>query len=362
MGTERWNKMKDLMIYLKTTETCNLNCKHCFTSGINGAKIYWDHVKVTDWLKRLRSEVQSDHVHMEFHGGEPFLASVESMQYVYDNCKDLWDNVSWGITTNLVFKLTPEIISFIQGPLNSRIATSWDPDIRFANPKQYDLWRKNVQILHEMGVDIKLFVSVTKGTVNMEPIDLLEWVRDLGVKELALERLTGNGNALLHPEIFPTNKEQDAWFLRMHQQSEQAGARSWFENEFLEIVYAKFDTGFIRGGTFCRDCEEKIFTLNADGTISGCPNSAPEHQFGSINDEITALLMSPKRLENIVCERNMDPRCYHCPVFHRCGGDCHQLGWQDNVCGAPKSLMLELESINTKIQRKTFILKEIKHA
>ena len=34
--------MKDLMIYLKTTETCNLNCAHCFTSGVNGRKIYFN--------------------------------------------------------------------------------------------------------------------------------------------------------------------------------------------------------------------------------------------------------------------------------------------------------------------------------
>lgn len=355
--------MKDLLVYLKTTETCNLNCKHCFTNGTNGAKIYWDYTKVADWLSRLRNEKStSPHVHCEFHGGEPFLAEVSSMQYVYDRCKDLWPSMSWGITTNLTFKLTKEQIDFIQGPLGNRVGTSWDPDIRFANPKQYDLWRKNVQTLQDLGVRIKLFVSITKGTIAMEPIDLLEWVRDLGVKELALERLTGNGNALLHPEIFPTNKEQDAWFLKMHYQSKEAGARDWFENEFLETVYAKYETGFIRGGTFCRDCEEKLFTINADGTISGCPNSAPEEQFGTIDDELSALLINEKRLENIACERNMDSRCYHCPVFHRCGGDCHQLGWQGDVCGAPKSLMLELERINNEKHRKTIILKEIKHA
>ena len=30
----------------KTTETCNLNCKHCFTSGINGPKVYWNTNKI----------------------------------------------------------------------------------------------------------------------------------------------------------------------------------------------------------------------------------------------------------------------------------------------------------------------------
>jgi len=337
------------MFYLKTTETCNLNCLHCFTSGSKGAKIYWNHVKVADWLRKLSAKTPNiTHAHFEFHGGEPFLADIASLQYVYDNCQNLWQSQSWGITTNLTFKLDQEKIDFIMGPLGGRVGTSWDPDIRFANPKQYDLWRKNVQTLVDLGVVVKLFISVTKGTIAIEPIELLEWVKSLGVKELALERLTMNGSAKQNLHIFPTNIEQDQWFLKMHQQSEEHNARDWFVNEFMETVYDKFETGFTGGGTFCRDCEEKLFTVNADGSISGCPNSAPEQNFGHIDDDIDALLKSPQRLENIACERARDPRCYTCEVFQYCNSDCHQLEWQDDICGAPKSLMMDLAKINKK--------------
>jgi radical SAM protein with 4Fe4S-binding SPASM domain len=353
--------MKELSIYLKTTETCNLNCKHCFTNGSNGSKIYWNHIKVADWLKRLKEQIpNTPHVHLDFHGGEPFLADIHTLQYVYDNCKNLWKSQSWGVTTNLTFKLTQDIIDFIQGPLKNRVGTSWDPDIRFANPKQYDLWRKNVDTLVKLGVDIKLFVSVTKGTIAIEPLELLEWIRDLGVKELALERLTMNGNAKQNLDIFPTNLEQDEWFLRMHHQSEKVGAREWLVNEFLESVYDKFEKGYNSAATFCRDCEEKLFTLNADGTIAGCPNSAPEAYFGNIDQDIVELLNSPQRLENIACERARDPRCYDCEVFQYCNSDCHQLEWQNDICGAPKSLMIELSKINMSMRKKIINIKELK--
>lgn len=352
--------MKDIVIYLKTTETCNLNCSHCFTNGTKGAKIYWDHVRTADWLKRLRQDMPDvNSVHCEFHGGEPFLADLSSMQYVYDNGKDLWSSQSWGITTNLTFRLTREQIDFIQGPLGGRIGTSWDPDIRFSSPKQYDLWRKNLQTLIDLGVTVKLFISVSKGTVQMSPIELLEWVRDLGVKELALERLTLNGSAVHHKEIFPTNIEQDRWFLLMHHQSKAHNAREWFDNEFLESIYSKFESGMTSSGTFCRDCEEKLFTINADGTIAGCPNSAPEQSFGHLEDSIPNLLSNPRRIENIACERSRDPRCYTCEVFQYCNSDCHQLEWQDDICGAPKSLMQHLSSINTQVKRKIYTIKEV---
>lgn len=344
------------MFYLKTTETCNLNCKHCFTNGSNGAKIYWNPESVIDWIKRFSPKVTSnDTLHCEFHGGEPFLVPVQELVKVCEESKQFVPNATWGITSNLTFKMYPEHIEFIQNQLGNRVGTSWDPDIRFTSPKQYDLWRKNVTTLVELGVTVRLFISVTVGTLAIEPIDLLEWVKDLGVQEMSLERLTHNGSANAHPEIFPKNIDQDAWFLKMHHQMIEHNARDWFDNDFMETVYSKFETNFTKGGTFCRDCEEKLFTLNADGSIAGCPNSAPEQNFGHIKDSIEELLLNPVRLNNMICERSRNPTCYSCEVFDVCGGDCHQLEWQEDICGAPKSLMKHLKAINKKV----WILKEI---
>ena len=343
------------MFYLKTTETCNLNCRHCFTNGINGPKIYWDKDKVKDWIDRfIHTTNKDDTIHCEFHGGEPFLVDVEEMKAVHNYCNSLHPNITWGATTNLVFKLKDEHKDFIKNELGDRLGTSWDPKIRFDNDKQLKLWLNNIKELLAQGTTIRLFISVTKDTIAIEPIYLLTWIKSLGVQEVSFERLTGNGSALKHPDIFPSNIEQDAWFLKMHKQSELYNARDWFVNDFLETIYSKFETGFTKGGTFCRDCEEKIFTLNADGSISGCPNSAPEFQFGHINDSIEDLINSPIRLENMACEKSRNPLCYSCEVFQHCGGDCHQLSWQDDICGAPKSLMKVL----SKQTKKVWMIKE----
>lgn len=335
--------MKEMMVYLKTTETCNLDCKHCFTSGSKGAKIFFDPIATTNWLHRLATYTQeSPHMHLEFHGGEPFLAPVSSMQFLHDNCDRLWESQSWGMTSNLVFKLTDDKLRFIHEVLNSRIATSWDPNIRFANNKQRSLWANNVTTLKEQGVDLKVNVSVTKETIDVDPILILTMMSDLGFDEIAFERLTYDGTALDNPDIFPTNKEVDAWILKMHQQTVDHDAREWIVNEFLESIYDKFELGLNNSATFCRDCEQKLFTVNADGSIAGCPNTAPKNAYGHISDEIDDLFNAPKRLHTIACEVIRDPRCYTCPVFEHCNSDCHQIGWQGNVCGAPKSLMMEL--------------------
>ena len=89
------------------------------------------------------------------------------------------DNKDWKIdvdsTNNLVFKFKQEHMDFVKGPLNNRCGTSWDPNIRFGNEKQANLWRKNVKDLVDEGVTVKLFISVTKDTIANEPIELFKY-------------------------------------------------------------------------------------------------------------------------------------------------------------------------------------------
>ena len=335
------------LFYVKTTETCNLNCKHCFTSGSKGAKIFWKVDKVIDWFKRYRDHVGERPVHFEFHGGEPFLADVQDMYHFYYETKDLWKDRTYGVTTNLTFKLTDEIKGFINGPLEKRVGTSWDTSIRFANMRQYDLWRSNVRTLLDDGVTIKLFVSVTKDLVKMDQKELLLWIKELGVTEVSFERLTKDGNANEHPEIFPTNIELQDWFVDLHNATVALDAREWFSNETLESIYTKFENHINNSSTFCRNCEEKLFTLNANGTIAGCANSAPSEAFGHINDDIAALLVAPKRSEAMACETARDSRCYQCEHFAICNGDCHRLEWEGDVCAAPKKLYSQINKRRT---------------
>ena len=66
-------------------------------------------------------------------------------------------------------------------------------------------------------------------------------------------------------------------------------------------------------------------------------------------------LQSKKRLETITCETTRDPRCATCPVNEICNGDCHQLGWEGDICGSPKSLMIKMQKEGRVGDYKKFI-------
>jgi len=333
--------MQHITVYLKTTETCQLNCKHCFTNGINGKKIYFDAQKTVKWMKKLRNFYKDSYIHFEFHGGEPFLAPLKDLKYVVNQTKN-WNNVSFGITSNLVFKLDEDKINFIMEDLKGVIGTSWDKSIRFSNEKQKNLWEENVKKLKSLGAFITLFVSVTKELCKTNNQEIIDYFNSLEVDIVDFERLTGHGNAKLHPEIFPTNKEQSDWFLQLYQNKSK---RNWKDSFISSIVNSRVTSN--QTATFCRDCEQKLFTINADGTISGCPNAAPNEVYGTINEEIWELIINPKRIEIIACEAARDPRCYECDVFDICGSGCHQLEWDETHCPSPKELFRLLK--NTSI-------------
>jgi radical SAM protein with 4Fe4S-binding SPASM domain len=339
--------LKQLHVYLKTTETCQLNCEHCFTSGKNGRKIYFNPARVIDWFKRLKhAQPTLQVVTVEFHGGEPFLAPVKQMRQIWSACKDLFTEMHWSACTNLVFNLDDEKLNFMKEAFGYSIATSWDDGIRFDNDKQEELWRENVKKLVSEGFNITLMVSLSKQTIQKEPIELLKMAADLGVKYISLERLTPHGNAIGKDSIFPNNIDMDKWFLKMWEQMIEYEAWKWApRNVFINGLLEKINRGYT-GGVFCRNCETKMFTLNPDGSIGGCPNDAPVNNYGHIDMDIKDLFFNPGRMKKIACEAFRNPNCYQCPVFDICNGDCQQMLWQGNVCASPKSLIKHLKANN----------------
>jgi radical SAM protein with 4Fe4S-binding SPASM domain len=345
--------MKELMIYLKTTETCQLNCKHCFTSGSKGRKIFFDPDKVISFLQRLNKtfpKIEKGGL-ISFHGGEPLIAPLQDIRKVYRACKDLWNDaqspqskVSWTFQSNLVFPLTDEKLELIDEVTEKKqFGTSWDSGIRFPTAKAEQLWEKNVRTLVDKGYPVTVMVSLSKNILEKEPSEIIEKMIDLGIKYIAFERITNNGNARLNDDLTPSNKSLDAYMLKMYDQTIKNGYQQKIHNMLLDSVVTSF-LNSSHVGERCRNCEQKIFTLNADGTIAGCPNSAVEKPYAQIDSKIYDIIFSKGRMKEIACEAVRNPLCASCEVRDICNGDCHQLAWDGDICAAPKSLMKRIKA------------------
>lgn len=334
----------ELMVYLKTTDNCQLNCEHCFTYGNNGKKGWFDVDKTVNFFQRLHKwNPNYDQGNIAFHGGEPMLAPIELMDTVHQEVAPLWPKLWWTVQTNLTYPLTDKKRDFFRRVCGSSFGTSWDKGIRWPDLNQELMWEHNVRKLtQEDGTELTVMVCLSSRALKLEPIYILDKMANLGIKHVNFERLTPNGNALEHKDLFVNNKEQDAWFLKMWLQSVEHKTYEYVDNMFMNSIL----TGLVyntASGCRCRQCEQKVLTINADGTIGGCPNSAVENTFGTIDDEIEKLMSSEGRMCNISAESIRHPLCYTCEAFTTCRGDCHQLSWQSSTCAAPKSLMIHLQ-------------------
>lgn len=331
-------------IYVKTTGTCNLNCDHCFTNGKNGDKTQFDPEQTAAWVKDFMSHyTPQEEYHLEFHGGEPFLVSVDKLKAFADHFVDN-PAVSMCGNSNLTFKLTDDIIGFIQTYFGSHIGTSWDFWIRWANDKQYQLWLKNLQTLKDAGIHLHLKVSVSKQLIDKSADWFLDYMDTLPIDEIALERITLGGNSEYNPAVFPDNVKQDDWYLALYLRYMERNPR--YRITTLDTLKRKLELGQVKVDTNCRNCEQNLVTINSNGWLGGCPNVATEHRHAHLSQTAETFLQSEGRVTEIVHELDFKPNCVHCDVFDLCGGDCHRLPWQGNRCGGLKNTLRYLSGRN----------------
>lgn len=339
----------DLIVYMKTTDTCQLNCDHCFTNGSSGSRGWFNpqqSIHFFQQLKKYRPTIANGH--FSFHGGEPMLCPTDLMFEFWSGVKDLWPHLWWTVQTNLTYKITEDKRSVFETICNKSFGTSWDYGIRWKTPAQKELWSNNVRELASDGHDLTVMVSLNKKLIEeKEPIEVINELAELGVKHVNFERLTPNGNALLNNHIFPNNLALDRWFMKMWEQTQQHQTWKYIDNMFLDSLLTSYVHNTF-SGCRSRQCEQKIFTLNANGTVGGCPNDATSKHYGTIYEPIEKILFSNHRMCNIQHESLRHPVCNTCPVYDICNGDCHQLSWEEDICASPKSLMVHLKDLNNQ--------------
>jgi radical SAM protein with 4Fe4S-binding SPASM domain len=298
-----------------------------------------------------------------FHGGEPLLAPVKDFYSFYDQVKDL-KNIAFGIQTNLVYKLNEKKLSFFKDILNLEgIGTSWDPNIRFGSngitsrEQDIKLWESNIKTLVNLGSELTLMVSLSRDVIEkFEPREILDYAISLGIKFILFERITDDGNSQINNEVLPSNMSLDLWLFSMYEQTLEDDRYLKIGNMFLDEIATSYVNGS-HVANRCRGCEQKLITINANGTLSGCPNSAPTSLWGKIDENPSNFIKSNQRTDAICKELTRNSICLTCEVNDLCNGDCYKLKWDGDICSAPKTLFKYLKQSNKTAECSKLLIK-----
>lgn len=315
-------------IYLKLTNACQLHCDHCYNAIMHNSFSMGKNIveKSINFLRQFRKDHPEDKIQMSLHGGEPLLYDIKSIQEIIDNTKDL--DLYWSVTTNLVYSLTEDHFKLFNcmekhndKPL---ILTSWDYDIRFKDSNELSLWENNIKDILAHNIDIQPIVCLTNKLIeNVIPKDLFNYIKSLGLNRLNFERITDTGRAVEN-KLRPNNKDMRDWLYQAYIDKEDIFI------PLFEGVERSINGTFL--GCRARHCMENVITINPDGTIAACPNTANK-QFGDL-DQIDC----EKRNELIKFERQVNQRCLMCNLYKYCKGDCCQLTFDETGCPGLKEV------------------------
>ena len=259
--------MTSYNIYLKPTNECQLRCQHCYTGDIvYGAMTDEVLRKSVSWICSFVKSHPHDVVSVILHGGECTQYDINKLIDVVSSI----DNVRWGITTNLVYKLQRNHIDLFNAMKQQDdqfvIQTSWDYDIRFNSDTQLRLWENNVRFLISSEFVVQPTICVTKSLIESVSSDeLLDYLQLLGLDRCNFERLTNTGRAS-NKQHTPNNHDLNVWLLSAYKHSKKKNLCI----PMFESIEQSFNYSYL--GCRARKCTETVITINSDGTIATCPN------------------------------------------------------------------------------------------
>lgn len=207
------------------TRDCNLRCTHCYIHSFvkkQSGEISAENIlRVIAGIAKHMATNGKDHAEIHIIGGEPTMLGLEFYEQMMPEARKLLDGHPWTyeliIVTNLV---TREALPIAK--LFDRINTSWEPISRFPKPKLEQMWRDNVALLKDNGIDVGCTTSMTKPVLEMGAETILNRLYyDQGIKQIHFGFFIPSGDGLVNqeamfPEFHETSqflKDAAAWYL-----------------------------------------------------------------------------------------------------------------------------------------------------
>lgn len=305
-------------LYVSVTNKCQLHCPFCFNKFVEGFKNDKKELtprKVIDLIK------ENDYASIDLLGGEPLL-NPEFIIDIVNSFKN--SDKSFCISSNLAFKslstLQLEALWKIQKYSISKISigSSYNLD-RFESTNYFNLWKKNMIYLDELGINVGVTVTLTEKQCDQPVDDLISILESVKYKSVNLE-------------ICKYSKPQNE-----------------IELEHIKQVSHKVDL-------YLKECFEKIpiyknyqFGRFYDSIINRVPLADPHCSYH------TDIVFPDDTLKHGCCSNGVqeddsellkkkifENNCLVCDFYDFCKGDCECSRW---TCVFPKKTLKYVQEL-----------------
>lgn len=328
------------IIYVKTTQSCNLKCQHCYINDFRNNHSYFNEILTGQWIQQYMSLFENQTYMINFHGGQPFLCDNNKIKYICQKFPFAIKSATSNMI-NLNDQIMNIILTYFNDPIYNKpfIKSSWDYQIRFSL-NQLNKWESNIKELIKNNVYVKVIICLTSLLIkDIQPQYFLNYFKNLNIAEIDFQRLTHNTTT--DKSLIPDYIQQNNWLQKVYQLNKKYNLSIGLFNNIENAANGIFV------GCRNRSCMKDVITINADGSIGGCPNIALLYPYTNISQNPNNIFNNQLRNKLIRQEQIKNTKCYCCDFYKNCNGDCFQLSWQNNICPMPKNILMKMLNRNT---------------
>lgn len=325
----------DYLILIPTLR-CNLSCSYCQVSRVG------HHAKGFDWdentlrgVERLIDSLETDHIKIEFQGGEPTLR-LDIIERIIAHC-ERFASKSFVICTNLS-ELTPGLLALLDRD-DVYVSTSLDGDNkrhqrqRTGTKQATEQFLRNLHtVIGEFGPDKVSALPTIDQENPPEPDELISAYSALGINSIYLRPINFQGFARKRHQA--ANEDHGKWWA-YHES---------FLRRLIELNYA--DRSRILEESYFSLCLRRIFrigldrhvdlrdpnlmgtdylVIDHDGTFYPTDEARMLTRSGVINLAIGNVTEGIDQATIAILNANAttkgDPTCENCPYQAYCGRD-----------------------------------------
>ena len=354
---------------------CNFTCSYCYSAkGRSGKKLSKETITtaLNDFINP--DKIDQDRIFISILGGGEPMMTWELTKHIIVYAYELSQKKGFTLRMSLVTNgsiITEEMIKIFK-QFNIRISVSFEilEEIQNLQRGQYSTVDKNIRILIDAGVHVRIRSTITKESVHLQK-KMVETVieRYPEIENIILEEVTDEKHFNTPANLSEFYND----FLNNFNDAFELGKKN---NK--EVECSTFRNNEILIDRFCPG----VLCLTPEGTYSSCsrissPNDTgyEESIYGRIEKD--NVLIDQDKLTNLINDHNVysNSKCFECYTKWHCGGGCyahkHIYSEQtiDAICNYKRKFtkLRLLKDLDTEYQEsygkslKDFILEKIDH-
>lgn len=341
-------------VCLHVAHVCNLACEYCFIEpGLDDR----DSVlmspdtgrRAVDFL--IESSAGIRNLEIDFFGGEPLL-NLETVfavtSYAELKARENGKNVHLTLTTNCV-DLSPELVTYFhKHDISLILSLDGRPEVhdryrRSASGGSYDTVSRAVSSFLESGLPIDYYVRGTYTRHNLDFVEDVLHMLNLGIRRLSLEPVVGGKGTDwgIRESDLPRISNEYARLVRLYR--DRIASDDPFE-------FFHFNLGALQG-----QCAERrmlgcgagyqYVAVAPDGSIFPCHQFIRDQEFriGSLDEGIVHPEIGERMRANTIMAKDA---CRDCWARFLCSGGCHAAAFHTNGSTAlPDALACEVTRV-----------------